>query len=148
MPTTNRSRGGRSKLDEHYMTLIYNIKALKDKRKKLRHRMTEAEVFLWSRIKNKQLAGYKFRRQHSVGGYIVDFYCPKLKLAIELDGGYHNQEEQIIYDEERTKYLNSLNIKVVRYWNHEVLKGIDDVLEDLENKIIARQLSHEPLKGI
>jgi len=126
-------------LDEHYMTIIYNIKALKDRRKRLRNKMTEAEIFLWSKIKNKQLAGYRFRRQYSVGRYIVDFYCPKLKLAIELDGGHHNQEEQIIYDEERTKYLNSLNIKVVRYWNHEVLKGIGYVLEDLENKIMSKK---------
>ena len=102
--------------------------------------MTDAEIFLWSKIKNKQLAGYKFRRQHSIGRYIVDFYCPKLKIVIEADGGHHNWEENIIYDEERTKYLNSLNIKVIRYWNHEVLKGIDDVLQDLENKIKDRKI--------
>ena len=118
------------------MQFIHNIKNLKDNRKKLRHNMTDAEILLWSRIQNKQLCGYKFRRQHSIGGYIVDFYCPKLKLAIELDGGQHNQEENIIYDEERTRYLNSLNIKVIRYWNYEVLESINDVLDDIVNKMM------------
>jgi ATP-dependent helicase HrpA/adenine-specific DNA-methyltransferase len=97
--------------------------------------MTEPEIILWSRIKNKQILGLKFRRQHSIGPYIVDFYCPDIRLAIEIDGGQHNQEENIIYDEERTTYLNSLNIKVVRYWNNEVLKEINNVIEDLINKI-------------
>lgn len=98
--------------------------------------MTDAEILLWSRLKNKQIAGYKFRRQHSIGKYIVDFYCPKLKLAIEVYGGQHNQDENIEYDKIRTQYLNSLKINVIRYWNYEVLGSIDDVLEDLENKIL------------
>ncbi len=101
------------------MSFIHNIKQLKE-----------------NRNQNKQLAGYKFRRQHSIGSYIVDFYCPKLKLAVELDGGQHNQEENINYDKERTRFLNSLNIKVIRYWNHEVLESINDVLDDIVNKMM------------
>jgi len=97
--------------------------------------MTDPEIILWSRIKNRQILGLKFRRQHGIGPYIVDFYCPDIKLAIEIDGGQHNREENIIYDEERTAYLNSLNIKVIRYWNSEVLKEINNVIEDLINKI-------------
>ena len=120
------------------MTIINNILQLKDNRKKLRHNMTDAEILLWSRIKNKQLAGHKFRRQHSIGPYIVDFYCPKLKLAIEVDGGQHNEDEIMAYDKERTACLNSFNIKIVRYWNNEVLKNINGVLEDLINKVNER----------
>lgn len=117
------------------MKFIHNNKELEVNRKKLRHNMTDAEILLWSKIKNKQLAGYRFRRQHSIGPYIADFYCPKLKLVIELDGGQHNLEENIAYDKERTAYLNALNIKVIRYWNNEVLNNINGVLEDLINKI-------------
>ena len=117
------------------MRFIYNDKKLESRRKKLRSNMTEPEIILWSRIKNKQILGLKFRRQHSIGPYIVDFYCPDIRLAIEVDGGHHNQEENIIYDEERTAYLNSLNIKVIRYWNNEVAKEINNVIEDLINKI-------------
>lgn len=88
--------------------------------------------------KNNQLAGHKFRRQHSIGGYIVDFYCPKLKLAIKVDGGQHNLDENTAYDKERTAYLNALNVKVIRYWNNEVMKNINGVLEDLIDKILNK----------
>lgn len=121
------------------MKFIHNNKELKDNRKKLRSNSTDAEIILWSRIKNKQLGGYRFRRQHSIGPYIADFYCPKLKLVIELDGCQHNLEENIAYDKERTAYLNSLNIKVIRYWNNEVLTNLNGVLEDLMNKFTPTQ---------
>ncbi len=97
--------------------------------------MTDAEIVLWSRLKGKQLYGYKFRRQHSIGKAIVDFYCPKLRLAIEVDGGQHNDEKHIKLDEERTIFLNEQNITVIRFWNHEVLKYTDDVLNAILFKI-------------
>ncbi|OGY89924.1 MAG: hypothetical protein A2927_01100 [Candidatus Komeilibacteria bacterium RIFCSPLOWO2_01_FULL_45_10] len=122
------------------MAIINNKKSLKNRRKKLRNNMTQAEILLWLQIKNSQLSGYKFRRQHSIGRYIVDFYCPELKLAIELDGGHHNQNEQSVYDKERTIYLNSLNVRVIRYGNNEVIKNINGVFEDLQVKIIGMHI--------
>lgn len=97
--------------------------------------MTDAEIMLWKHISGGKLMGYKFRRQYSVGKYILDFYCPRLRLAIELDGGQHNDLKNIKKDKERTKFLKDYNIKVIRYWDNEVLNNMDGVLEDIMNKI-------------
>jgi very-short-patch-repair endonuclease len=83
-------------------------------------------------LKGKRLGGRKFRRQHSVGYYILDFYCPSKKLAIELDGKHHFTEEGMKYDEERTKYLNSLGIRVVRFENEQVFQSPEGVLAEIE----------------
>ena len=91
----------------------------------LRKELTPAERKLWSRIRNDQL-GVTFRRQHAVGNYIPDFCSPKAKLIIELDGSQHL--EQVEYDEERTKYLESLGYKVIRFWNNSVIKDIDSTI--------------------
>jgi very-short-patch-repair endonuclease len=90
---------------------IHNRKALEDRRKSLRARLTAAEATLWNLLKGKKLEGRKFRRQHSVGKYILDFYCPSERLSIELDGEHHFTAEGLIYDEERTKYLHSVKIR-------------------------------------
>ena len=97
--------------------------------------MTEPEIILWSKLKGKQLYGHKFRRQQSIGKYIVDFYCPKVRLAIELDGNQHNEENKSRSDNERTNYLNHQGITVIRFWNHEVLNNIDDVTNAILFKI-------------
>lgn len=86
------------------MTIIYNISEKINKRRYLRKRMTEAEIILWSKLKNNQ-TGYKFRRQQSIGHYITDFYCPELKLAVELDGGDHYEKNNIKRDLLRTEYF-------------------------------------------
>ncbi len=91
----------------------------------LRKEPTPAEVKLWSRIRNDQL-GVNFRRQHAVGNYIPDFVCIQKKLIIELDGSQHL--EQVEYDEERTKYLESLDYRVIRFWNSQVMSDIDGVI--------------------
>jgi len=91
----------------------------------LRKELTPAERKLWSKIRNDRL-GVTFRRQHAVGNYIPDFCCPKAKLIIELDGGQHLEQEE--YDEERTKYLESLGYRVIRFWNNDVMKNIDGVI--------------------
>ena len=109
---------------------IHNRKDLKVYRKRLRLNSTDAEKILWLHLKNKQL-GFKFRRQHSVGNYILDFYCPVKKLAIELDGGQHNERHIKKYDRKRTDFLKKLNIKVKRYGNNQVLVNTDSVLEDI-----------------
>ena len=91
----------------------------------LRKESTPAERKLWSRIRNDQL-GVTFRRQHAVGNYIPDFCSPKAKIIIELDGSQHLEQEA--YDQERTKYLESLGYKVIRFWNNEVTNDIDGVI--------------------
>jgi len=88
-------------------TQLNNIKPLKHRRKKLRNNSTIAEAFLWNYLKHSQLENKKFRRQHSVGKFILDFYCPSEKLAVELDGAPHFTEEGIEYDKKRTEFLNS-----------------------------------------
>lgn len=96
---------------------IYNIKHLTTFRKELRNQLTPAEASLWKLLKNKQLDGRKFRRQHSVGNYILDFYCPEEQLAIELDGEGHFTLPQKLYDDERDLFLRSYNVKVLRFEN-------------------------------
>lgn len=92
---------------------------------KLRKAQTPAERKLWSRIRNDQL-GVTFRRQHAVGNFIPDFVCIEKKLILELDGSQHL--EQVEYDENRTKYLESLGYKVIRFWNNDVMKNMDGVI--------------------
>jgi len=108
------------------MRTIHNLQNKKQFRKSLRKSATPQEIILWSRLRNNQL-GYKFRRQHSVGKYIVDFYCSEKRLIIEIDGSQHI-EEQKQYDEERSKYLESLNFKVLRFWDNEVNNNLEGVL--------------------
>lgn len=92
--------------------------------------MTKAEIILWSKLKGKQL-GYKFRRQHGIGKYIVDFYCPELRLIIELDGYPHGFDTQIKKDEERQNFLESLGFIVRRYANNDIENNLNGILDDL-----------------
>lgn len=100
-------------------------------RQELRSSLTKPEVILWSCLKGRQFYGYKFRRQHGTGRYIVDFYCPRLKLAIELDGGQHFSAEGLAYDKERDRCIRSLGIEVLRIPNSELLGNKAGVLEYL-----------------
>ncbi|MBI2341552.1 MAG: endonuclease domain-containing protein [Deltaproteobacteria bacterium] len=100
-------------------------------KKKLRSEMTHAESKLWFKLKTKQFKGLKFRRQHGIGPYIVDFYCPERKLVIEIDGDVHANEKQIVKDKIREDYLATLGVKILRYNNNDILKNINIVLEDL-----------------
>ena len=101
------------------MTKVYNILKLKERRVQLRKSETLEEKILWAFLRRNQI-GYKFRRQHSIGGYIVDFYCPEKKLVVEIDGPAHSKKENKEYDKVRENYLNSLSIKVLRFTNLEV----------------------------
>lgn len=112
------------------MPEIHNRDYLKGFRKDLRNNSTSAEATLWKHLKGKQL-GKKFRRQHSVGNYIVDFYCATERVAVELDGAHHFTEQGIKCDEERTKYLNGLNIRVIRFENARVFEDIEGVLSEI-----------------
>jgi very-short-patch-repair endonuclease len=106
-----------------------NDLALKGRRREFRRNQTDAEKLLWNRLRKKQFYGLKFFRQYSIGSYVIDFYCSKLALAIELDGGHHNEEQRREYDEARSEYLMAHGINVMRFWNNEVIKNIDGVLE-------------------
>ncbi len=97
----------------------------------LRDNQTNAEGLLWHYLQNKQLDGYKFRRQQPIENYIVDFVCFEKKLVIELDGGQHNEKDAVEYDKKRTEFLESAGFKVLRFWNNDVFKNISGVLEDI-----------------
>ena len=101
--------------------------------KAMRTNATDAEHLMWQLLRAKRFMNLKFRRQHVIAQYIVDFYCHELGLVIELDGSQHGTDDAIEYDTERTKFLEVLGLKVVRYWNHDVLGRTDVVLEDLWN---------------
>lgn len=112
---------------------LHNLESLKERRKKLRSELTPAEAFLWTRLKNSKLDGRKFRRQHSIGGYIVDFYCPEESLTIELDGSPHFTEDGAEYDKKRTQYLNALGVTELRFENAEVFECTEQVLEKIRS---------------
>ncbi|MCX6216980.1 endonuclease domain-containing protein [Spirosoma sp.] len=100
------------------------MKVLTPIRKTLRNGATEAEAILWQNLKGRQLLGRKFRRQHSVGLFVLDFYCPSERLAIELDGEVHNTIESRIYDEERQKAIETLDVRIIRFRNNGVLEDL------------------------
>ncbi len=103
------------------MPRIFNHAAHRDRRKYLHNLKPKAEVVLWYYLKHRKFYGHKFRRQQGIGKYIVDFYCPKLRLAIELDGGSHFEPRQQRYDAERTKDIASRHITVIRFTNDRIL---------------------------
>ena len=126
-------------------------KALKARVRELRKDATDAEVFLWQFLRRKQINDARFRRQHPYKGYILDFYCHELKLAIELDGSGHLEEEQRAHDEQRTKNLNEDGIQVLRFWNNDALNNTENVLgviwEAIENTRNAPSLGLSPEGG-
>ena len=105
--------------------------------RQLRRDMTIAEQCLWRRIRTQQL-GVKFRRQHPAGIYILDFACVELMLALELDGGQHAEAQ--VKDEKRTRWLEAKGWKVLRFWNNELLKNIDGVLEEINHTLSNLQI--------
>jgi very-short-patch-repair endonuclease len=107
--------------------LPYN-KKLKRRARELRSRMTDAEIFLWRKLRRKQLYGVIFSRQKTLGNYIVDFYCPAAQLVIEIDGGQHYLEEAALRDAKRDTYLRGMGLMVLRFSNLDVLKCIDGVI--------------------
>ncbi len=116
-----------------FMKSLKNVVELKERRKELRNNMTGAEMILWDEIKNKKM-GVKFRRQYSFGNYILDFYCPDIKLVIEVDGEVHKGRKEI--DSYRTRTLEEYGLKVKRIDNNEVVNNLDNTLNLLRNEII------------
>ena len=119
--------------------------------RKLRQASTPAERVLWSKIRLGQIAGHNFRRQHPMGAYVLDFYCPALGLAIELDGGQHGTPERSNRDKARDAWLRGRGIQVLRYWNSDVFSNLTGVLAAI--RTITLSLSKEqgdpspPLRG-
>ncbi len=109
--------------------------------KDLRRRSTDAEQILWSHIRAKRLEGLKFRRQHPIGKYIVDFICLERKIVIELDGGQHTEPEKREYDRERDNWLEKEGYRVLRFCDNDVLLNIRGVLEVIREDCIK----HPPL---
>ena len=105
----------------------------------LRKYSTIQERRLWNLLKNRQFHNLKFKRQQPVGDYIVDFICKEAKIIIEIDGGQHNEPENIEYDKTRTEYLNTLGYKVIRFWNNEIYENIEGVVLRLKEEINPHQ---------
>lgn len=122
------------------MGKIYNLQKTKTYRTKLRNDLTPAEKMLWFHIRSNQL-GVKFRRQHGIGPYIADFYCPVFKLVIEIDGDSHYDENGIQHDRARTQYFINNRIEVIRFTNHQVGENLMAVIERI-NSYIKSKLGH------
>jgi len=99
--------------------------------KQLRHELTDCERLLWQHLRNRQLGGFKFRRQYPLPPYVLDFYCSELGLAIELDGGQHFSDEALHKDAERSRYLERYGVRVLRFSNREVLAQMPEVLAEI-----------------
>jgi very-short-patch-repair endonuclease len=132
---------------------ISNLKEKKELRRELRHNSTPAEQLLWSVLQGKKLDGFKFRRQHSIGSYILDFFCTTANLAIELDGEIHYTPEAMEYDRIRDNFLQSVGITVIRYPNNAVFENLEGVLEDIRLHLksslnsVNSPLSNSPLSN-
>jgi very-short-patch-repair endonuclease len=101
----------------------------------LRRSMSKAEVLLWTHLSRKQMAGYKFRRQYGLDQYVIDFYCPKLKLAIEIDGPSHVEKGAGEYDNTRQSYIEALGIRFLRFRNDKVHEDLEGVLDTIGAKV-------------
>lgn len=110
---------------------LNNLPQLKQLRKELRSNLTPAEAALWKALQRSQLEGRKFRRQHSFGNYILDFYCAQEKLAVELDGKPHFSDAGFEADQERTEFLEIYGIRVLRFENKEVFENLEGVLQEI-----------------
>ena len=113
------------------MDYLYNNHKLKGRRQILRYNAPVPELVLWGRLKQKQLGGYKFRRQYSVGAYVIDFYCPSCRLAIEIDGNSHLSNKAKVYDRIRDSVLLKENVKILRFTNNEVMEHTDSVVNTI-----------------
>ncbi|MCJ7508219.1 MAG: endonuclease domain-containing protein [candidate division Zixibacteria bacterium] len=115
-----------------------------ERSRNLRKNQTDTERKLWSILRNRQLASVKFRRQFSIGRYILDFYSPKYRLAIESDGAQHYEDDHRRQDELRTKELSELGVQLLRFSDREILKNIEGVCRVIQENIEKRKLTPSP----
>ena len=127
-------RGGCFSIIQMTKDRLHNHTALKPRRRELRAQLTPAEARLWLHLQRGQLAERKFRRQHSIGRYIVDFYCPGEKLIVELDGAAHDHDAAWRRDEQRTQYFSSVGLRVLRFENRNVMENLDGVLVQIREQ--------------
>ncbi len=113
----------------------------RERARQLRTEMSQAETLLWSRLRAHRLAGLKFRRQHVIGRYIVDFVCLGSRLVIEVDGDSHGDDIAESLDSARTAFLQTLGFRVIRFWNYDVLTNIDGIVESILNALDRRAVS-------
>src|SRR5262245_23306507 len=125
-----------------------NIPPLKARRKELRNNPTPAEATLWKHLQRRQILGKKFRRQYSIGRYIVDFFCVECDIAVELDGAPHFRELGAEYDGERTLFLQGLGIEILRFENRVVRENIEAVLETIREAMRTRIESDHSADGL
>ncbi len=104
---------------------------INQKARNLRKNMTPQELKLWKYLRNRSINNCRFRRQFPIGNYIVDFVCREKKLVIEIDGGQHNQEKDILYNRQRTEFLENEGFKVVRFWNCDIDNNFVGVYEEI-----------------
>lgn len=112
-----------------------------DKARVLRQQQTDAEILLWQHLRNRQLAGYKFRRQYPVGEYITDFACITAGLVVELDGYHHADAEHRAYDYARTLFLQTAGFRILRFWNHQILDDLPNTLQTINNALYSPSLA-------
>jgi very-short-patch-repair endonuclease len=117
--------------------------AITTRARKLRRNLTDVERKLWHALRRDQLLGLSFRRQHPIGPYVLDFYCPAIQLAAELDGGQHAFTSNQINDERRSRWLAEKGIKVIRFWNNDVTQNLDGVLSAIAR--VAQEISNQDL---
>jgi very-short-patch-repair endonuclease len=121
-------------------------KLLRDRARRLRKEMTDAERALWAKIGQRQIDGFQFRRQFPLGQYIVDFVCFERQLVIEVDGGQHT--EQKCYDDRRTAWLENQGFQVLRFWNNEVLTELEVVLETIFSALRTMRARSTPFTSV
>ncbi|HEX9801837.1 MAG TPA: endonuclease domain-containing protein [Gammaproteobacteria bacterium] len=115
--------------------------------KQLRHELTDCERLLWQHLRNRQLGGFKFRRQYPLPPYVLDFYCAELGLGVELDGGQHFSDEALRRDAERSRYLERYGVRVLRFSNREVLAQMAEVLAEILRQAEIAAPHPSPLPG-
>jgi len=118
---------------------LHNKKEFQERRKQLRKNLTPAEAFLWSKLKSRQLNNKRFTKQHSIGSYIVDFYCASEKLVIELDGDVHNNPIAQEYDKKRTLFIENKGYKLIRFENKMVFDHLPSVLKEIQDNFNTTQ---------
>lgn len=124
---------------------FFNAKEQKSKRQFLRNNATPAERLLWEHLRKKQLSHFKFRRQHGIGPFIADFYCPEAKLVIEVDGGIHRSSEAKVYDARRDEFMRDHGISIIRFRNDEIYNSLELVLNVISTALRLKVQSRIPL---